>query len=173
MNISGNILYLWPDRAMRGLAESSSNASFILREYKPRDLEKGISVFERRNDEVWSARFNIRITDYIKPINGLCIDQWPHLGGSFAFAKGRSKQLVVPLDIENLLPSVTKISPEVWIGFADQIENGNVWKVIESYLNPKKESSGRSREVDRSERNAEDLRKRDEFLVQRKIRYNL
>lgn len=175
MNLTNNILYVWPRRAINGFGEISGDARFIVSDCRRGDIEEGIKTFERRNDEVWSARFEICITDHIKPIDGLAISQWPHLGGGMAFAMLTSKRLRIPLEIESLEPSVNKISPEVWIGFADQIESGKVWEVIESYLKPRKRRylEQPTEEISRAEERAEALRMRDEFLIQRKIRYEL
>ena len=144
ISVSDSILYYWPDKAFQGFEYSErlkekpfeGNASFIVGRYE--DYQQGIEKHQAGVDEVWSARFNIGGGVFHgKSHKGLYISQWPILGGGLGFAVNRSLNLRIPVDIENITAGIPLIHPEVWIGFADQVENGTALQVLQESLIPK------------------------------------
>lgn len=143
-SVSDSILYYWPDDAFQGIEHSErtrekpfqGTANYIVNNYE--DSQQGIEKHQAGVDEVWSARFNIGGgTLHGKSHNGLYISQWPVIGSGFGFAVVRSLNLRIPVDIENIAATFPSVHPEVWMGFADQIENGTALQVLQESLIPK------------------------------------
>jgi len=144
ISVSDSILYYWPDKAFRGFEYSErlkekpfeGDASFIVKRYE--DCQQGIEKHQAGVDEVWSAKFKIGGGVFNgKSHTGLYISQWPVVGGSMAFAIDRALSLRIPVNIGNVATSIPSIHPEVWIGFADQIENGTALQLLQESLIPK------------------------------------
>ena len=137
VSVSDSILYYWPDKAFKGFYEDQRDrkkpfdwvAKYVVENYK--DLQTGIEKHQDGVDEVWSAGF------HIAKRGGLYISQWPIIGGGYGFAVGRARQLEIQVNPKNISASIPSIHPEVWIGFADQIENGTALEVLQESLIPK------------------------------------
>jgi hypothetical protein len=141
VSVSDSILYYWPDKAFRGFEHSEmlkekpfeGDANFIISQYE--DYQQGIEKHQAGVDELWNARFNIGGgVFHSKSHKGLYISQWPIVGEGIGFAVGRSLNLRIPVDIENIAAGIPLIHPEVWIGFADQVENGKALQVLQESL---------------------------------------
>ena len=131
--VSDSILYYWPDKALRGFRQSEGDgkkpfefaAEYVVENYK--DHQEGIEKHQDGVDEVWSARF------HIAPV-GSYIAQWPMVGGGYNFAVSRSRDLEIAMDVKNIGARIPYIHPDVWLGFADQIENGKAMNVLKESL---------------------------------------
>lgn len=135
ISLSKSILYIWPNGAIRELRAGrkpfDSTASFIVKEHK--DESVGIERHKRGDDEVWRANFLLGYSDRHQ---GIYITRWPTIGAGYGFSVGRARSLEIPVDHLNVQASLRSISPEVWIGFAGQIESGQAWRFIQESLKP-------------------------------------
>ncbi len=143
IHLTDDILYLWPKRSQAELSSESkkpynSSAKFIL-DYQKEDIETQLSKLADRN-EVWEANFHIGDARLSGNYDDLYISRWPTIGAGWAFAISADKYHI-PVSPNNIIDSVEKISPEVWIGFAQQIKKGKTKRYLNDSLKPKEIST--------------------------------
>lgn len=164
LSVSDSILYYWPDKAFRGFRYSEEmgqkpfqgDANYIVKNNT--DYQAGIERLQSGVDEVWSAGFHIgRRT-------GLYISQWPIIGGGYGLAVGRARDLEIPVDVENIRVTIPSIHPDVWIGFANQVENRTPLRVLQESLIPKPIRTIDVDSPEHAEKNRADFARREEYL---------
>ncbi len=128
VQLSDSILYSWPRNALIG-KDHKMIAGIIVKNREERSPEEAFKAYTDY-DEVWRAGF------HIDDKKGLHISRWPGNGGSFAFAVGMADGLEIKVDHNDVGRSMNSISPEVWIGFANQVEDGTAIRRIEESLKP-------------------------------------
>lgn len=125
LGLSDTIVYPWPRRIIRELAEQKPfewTATHILQ-------TPGVQPSFVRQEELWKANFFIGK-------DGFRISRWPLDGGGFAFALGASS-LEIPLYLSEADQLVDKVYPKILSEFALQIESGRVWEILKKSLEPK------------------------------------
>lgn len=144
VSLSDSILYYWPRRALEGAAQARSGrrtylskAQFIV-ENTYSSPEEAIRL-HAYGDEVWQAYFDLRNSKWDSEGNGVVLDRDPTIGMGFAAAMGRQFRRL-STDANNMARIFYDISPEVWIGFGQQIESGRVTENIENSLKPRSHS---------------------------------
>jgi len=165
ISVSDSILYYWPDGAFRGFEYSEEleekpfegDAEFIVEEYE--NHQQGIEKHQSGVDEVWSARFNIGWG------GGLYISQSPSLGGGYGFTA-----IEIPLDVKNISAKIPSIHPEVWIGFADQVESGKDQGILQESLIPKPTRVLRVGSAEHAELERRSHARREEYLRAKRAR---
>lgn len=141
LSLSDTILYYWPEDALKGAAQVRagsraylSKAQFIV-EHSYRSPEEAIRL-HADSDEVWRAHFYLRNSKWDSKGNGVILDCDPTIGMGFGAAMHRQFRQV-STDASNIAGLFNTISPEVWIGFGQQIESGRVMENIENSLKPR------------------------------------
>lgn len=145
VSLADTILYYWPEDAFKGVAQSrtgskayQSTAQFIV-EHSYRSPEEAIKL-HADSDEVWRAYFYLRNSKWDSKGNGVILDRDPTIGMGFGAAMNRQFRRV-STDASNIAGIFNTISPEVWIGFGQQIESGRVTENIENSLKPRPQTS--------------------------------
>ncbi len=128
VQLSNSILYSWPKKALAN--KDNKMIAEIIIESKSRSEEDAFRS-HTNFDEVWRAGF------HINDEKGLHISRWPGGGGSYAFAVGMARGLEIKVDHRDISLAMDLISPEVWIGFANQVEDGTAISKIEDSLKPR------------------------------------
>lgn len=84
------------------------------------------------NSDLWASGFCL--TGYGASCHRFFIRQWSEIRQSWAFAI-QAQWLQVAIDpSQEGSDLIDRIHPKVWIGFADQIEKGRVWQVLDESL---------------------------------------
>ncbi|OGM11785.1 hypothetical protein A2Z22_04415 [Candidatus Woesebacteria bacterium RBG_16_34_12] len=138
LSVSSEIQYYWPDKAFQSFRGGEERPFDWLAKYivgKYRDYRRGIEEHHPDINEKWKAFFKIENRKYVH--QGLLISRWPVGRTGFGFAVGRAKRLEIPVYVEDISEAIPSIHPRVWIGFAEQIENGTAQEILESSLKPK------------------------------------
>lgn len=141
ISLSDTILYYWPEDALAGVAQARAGvraylhtAQFIVEHYD-HPLQEAIKI-HADGDEVWQAYLYLRNSKWDSKGNGVILDRDPTIGMGFGAAMHRQFRRV-STDASNIAGIFNTISPEVWIGFSQQIENGKVWVNIENSMKPR------------------------------------
>lgn len=140
IRLSESILYYWPEDALKALRKGGNTlykdtAEFVVDHYKGSETSHGIEI-HADSDEVWYAGFELKTNRWDKT-EGVRIWRQPVVGMGFGFAM-ISTSYDIPVDVSDIASSLESISPEVWIEFGQQIENGKALKAIEQSLKPRK-----------------------------------
>ena len=140
VRLSETIIYYWPEDALNVLAKGSSKpysstAQFVSTNYRGKSLPSGIEK-HADGDEAWYAGFELESGNWGKS-NGIKIWRQPVAGMGYGFAMIR-KSYELAVDPHSVISSLDTISPEVWVKFGQQIENGAVWKTIERSMLPRR-----------------------------------
>jgi len=140
IRFSDPILYYWPRHALGEIAKGSSDryrdkAEFILDYCKRQNIQQAVRTYAD-SDEVWYAGFELKKSGWGKS-DEVKIWRQPTVGNGFGFAM-ISSSYQISVDPENVASVFDQISPEVWTAFGRQIESGQVWKIIEQSIKPRK-----------------------------------
>lgn len=106
------------------------------------DLEKSkvaaVESYEAHDAlrNLWTAHFYVAGEHQFRHDPGFGISRWPMSGGSFAYAMTSARSNDIHLYRVEADQLITKIHPEVIIGFAEQIENGQVYRRLQASLQP-------------------------------------
>lgn len=139
LDINDPITYFWPRWALKELHEARElkespfryAAESVLEDHERqgKSIEDGIKgKAERYNNELWIANFHF--SGLGDSHHRLYISRWPEAGAGFAFAMTASGYHinVEPPEPEGVN---TKINPNVFIQFANQIQSDRVWQVLQ------------------------------------------
>ena len=141
ISLSNTILFYWPDDAIKGTtqarvgAEAYLHTAQFITEHSYSSREEAL----RRHgdgDEVWRAYFYLRNSKWDSKGNGVILDRDPTIGMGFGAAMHRQFRRV-STDGGNIAGIFHTISPEVWIGFGQQIESGKVLDNIAHSMKPR------------------------------------
>ena len=153
ISLSGTILYYWPRSALGGTAQGAdayqSTAKFII-DHSYHSLEEAIRL-HANSDEVWCAYFYLKNSPWNSKSRGVILDHDPTVGMGFASAMSRQFRRI-STDPSSISRIYSAISPEVWIDFGKQIQNGDVWENIENSMKPRTRTHQVSSGTDLKER---------------------
>lgn len=139
LDVSESITYFWPRWAFKEFHEAGElkerpfryAAESVLEDHedKGKSIEDGIKgKAQRYNNELWIANFHF--SGLGDSDHRLYISRWPEAGAGFVFAMTSSGYHInlEPPEPEGV---TTKINPNVLIEFANQIQRGQVWQVLQ------------------------------------------
>lgn len=172
VSLSDTILYYWPEDALKGAAQARAGsraylhtAQFIT-EHSYSSLQEAIRL-HADSDEVWRAYFYLRNSQWFSGGNGVILDRDPTIGMGFGAALHRQFRRV-SADANNIAGIFNTISPEVWIGFGQQIESGRVVENIQNSMKPRPQTYNVSESrIARSDYSERLKRVHDEYLRNR------
>lgn len=159
IRLSDTTMYYWPEDALKSVAKDgnrlySDTARFVVEQYKGQNIQRGIQV-HADGDEVWYSGFELESSKWEKS-EGVRIWREPMVGMGFGFAM-ISRSYGIPVDAQNVVASLDRISPEVWIKFGQQVETGDIWEIISRSMKPRKI---RVSSPEETQRHREDARRR-------------
>jgi hypothetical protein len=134
VHLSDSIIHYWPKKALwedgrvAGKKPYQFTAEFVV-EHNQQDIQRGIQL-QPSGDEVWYAGFKLAGR------NSATIWREPVGGGGYGFSHER---YAIHLNAQEINSSFDDISPEVWLEFGKQIENGQALGSIERSMRPRRE----------------------------------
>lgn len=107
--------------------------------------EAAAQAYESHNSygNLWTAHFYVAGEHQFRHDPGFGISRWPITGGGFAYAMSASRN-DIHLHRSEADQLITRIHPEVIIGFAEQIESGQVYRRLQTSLQPRSPGSTRT-----------------------------
>lgn len=172
-NLSDLIVFPWL-RVSLDPKEIEKYARYIIEREKG-DVEKAqeaaSEAYEAHDTwrNLWTAYFYVAGEHQFRHDPGFGISRWPINGGGFAYAMSASKN-DIHLHRSEAGQLVTKIHPEVIIGFAEQIEGGRVYQRLQESLQSR--SLGSIRTISREEHARRQVDLYKSYLERKRTREN-
>ncbi len=141
LTLSDEISYFWPQRALRELKCGKEGFIEDAKRLQKIGEQRGrgvlISVETLVNswlDDYWTAR--VYFSGIGEKFHQLYLQPWSSQRNSWAFALS-AQELRIGIDPAGEGNLADKINPKVWLGFAEQIESGRVWRILERSVRDK------------------------------------
>lgn len=171
--LSEPIVFPWL-RISTNLRDLERDACYIA-ELQKGDVEKAkeaaAKAYKPHDDwrNLWTAHFYVAGEDQFRHDPGFGISRWPITGGGFVYAMSASRN-DIHLHRAEADQLITRVHPDVVIGFAEQIENGQVYKRLQASLQPRSPGSIRIISGDEYARSQGKLARR--YLERKQTRSN-